>query len=370
MKRAKLLQAAVAAPAVTRRKPARIRPPGERKMQILVDSGAYSAWRLGKPVDLEAYCDFLLENGDWIDRYVGLDVINPGSPEEAAAQGYKNLQYMLKRGLKPIHVYHPGENIDWLHRMLDAGCDYIGLASLSLGSYSKAYNWYAAAWAHLVDGKGRPLVKVHAFGDGRFQSLSAFPWTSADSASWLYAAQRHGQFLVDGGIKLSQRKDQRSQKGAQDVDQLPEEDAAAFEAILARYGVNREGFADRANNAYIMRTYLSMRFYESLRDRVRRMQPIRYQPGPFMSQGGRSGEGFDPPPLDYYLVVGGNYISQAVLAYGGYTTALVSYFQIPTTRFYDSLREFTFDPQGTAATDKTFGPPWRILEQFVTKTEM
>ena len=35
-------------------------------VKTLVDSGGYSAWRLGKTIDLNAYCEFLEQNADWL----------------------------------------------------------------------------------------------------------------------------------------------------------------------------------------------------------------------------------------------------------------------------------------------------------------
>ncbi len=46
---------------------------------------------------------------------------------------------MRSRGLNPIPVYHLGENISWLRKYIDEGCDYIGLSPLP-GS-TTARNW-------------------------------------------------------------------------------------------------------------------------------------------------------------------------------------------------------------------------------------
>ncbi len=360
-----------AKPAVLKRKPLKLAPQ-PRKIQIVMDSGAYSAWRLGKPINLEEYCDFLLENLQWIEHYVGLDVINPQDPEAAAAQGFANLQYMLKRGLKPVHVYHPGEDIDWLYRMLDAGCDYIGLAALSLGSYRKSMEWYAQCWAHLVDSKGRPVAKVHAFGDGRFDSLSRFPWRSADSTSWVYAAQRHGAFLVDGnkatGRKLSHRNDGGGNRSSPDIDSLPPMDEAAYLALLHEAGVDPAGFAERGSyESTVLRTYLTMKYYAGMRDRLRAKHPVRYHAHGLFAPEPSKRPGLDLPPMDFYLVVGGNPIAQSCLAYGGYDQALVSYFYVLNTPHYDSLSTFAFEPEKLCSTDKAFMRSWQVLERFVRK---
>jgi hypothetical protein len=345
-------------------------PGGERKVRILMDSGAYSAWRLNKHISVEDYCDFLHENMAWIDHYVGLDVINPKDPEAAASEGFKNLRYMRKRGLNPVHVYHPGENIDWLHRMLDEGCDYIGLAALSLGSHSKAVDWYSAAWDHLVDGKGRALVKVHAFGDGRYDSLKRFPWRSADSASWLYAAQRTGGFTIGEGeeaFNLSHRKDGANPRSAPELTSLPPADAARFAALLAQEGVDPAGFAERGEQSYALRTYLTLRHYDRMRSRLRAGQPFLHHPSGFLRPELRAGEGLNMPPMDFFLVMGGNTIAQSAIAYAGYDSALVSYYYMLNLSHYQILPRFTADPVGFCSTIDPFKRHWDILARFVKK---
>ena len=46
-------------------------------MDILLDSGAFSAFNLGEPIDLNAYISFARANKDLIYRFINLDKI-PG----------------------------------------------------------------------------------------------------------------------------------------------------------------------------------------------------------------------------------------------------------------------------------------------------
>ena len=84
-------------------------------MNILLDSGAFSAWRLGKPINIDEYCDFVAANECWISRCFNLDVINPAAPEEAANASFANLLRMRKQGLNPIPVFHVGEDLSLIH---------------------------------------------------------------------------------------------------------------------------------------------------------------------------------------------------------------------------------------------------------------
>ena len=99
----------------------------------MVDSGAYSAWKQPKhkrkPIDLDAYISFCIANQAYIDTIVNLDVIpgedgrKPtfGEVEDSAKKGYSNLKKMEEHGLSPIPVFHQGEDMYWLERLLGEG---------------------------------------------------------------------------------------------------------------------------------------------------------------------------------------------------------------------------------------------------------
>lgn len=353
----------LATPLVAKRKPMKLRKPAVR---LLMDSGAYSAWRLGKPVNLEDYCDFLAENEEWIERYVCLDLINPADPEAAATQGYKNLRYMQKRGLNPVHVFHAKESLDHLHRMLDTGLDYIGLAGLSLGSHTKMLRWYESIWPYLVDAKGQPTVKVHAFGDGKWESLRKFPWKSADGASWLYAAQRSGRMMMGDGLVLSHRNDGLHTKGSPDIDQLQGLDLEAFLAFLSKHGISPDAFLDRGKEGWVMRSYVSLLHFQDLRDRVRAVQPIHFRPRNFFDDVGQSRLAAEPFIFDYYMVIGGNEGAMACLTKANHDTALISYYGL-SEGGTEKLKKYLFTPEAYCnETDTPFvASCWSILNKYV-----
>jgi hypothetical protein len=73
-------------------------------MRFVLDSGAFTAWKAGKPIQLDDYCRFLdgLPIKPW--RYFTLDVI--GDPEGTL----HNYETMLKRGFKPVPIFTRGED--------------------------------------------------------------------------------------------------------------------------------------------------------------------------------------------------------------------------------------------------------------------
>lgn len=164
-----------------------LRRPGPGIEDLIVDSGAFSAYSQGAEIDLGKYCEFIETNRDLAGManvtFVNLDHIDLDEPEQAAQAGFKNFQFMRNRGLDPMPVYHIGENIDWLKRYLDLGCSYVGLGC-ALRSGPRCDDFYAQCWEHLASCSGKPLVRVHAFGESRTAALLRYPWASADAFTW------------------------------------------------------------------------------------------------------------------------------------------------------------------------------------------
>src|SRR5271169_933508 len=71
----------------------------KNQCRALLDSGAFTAFKQGYQIDINEYCAFLKSPTFPIERYFMLDVI--GDPKATK----KNLEIMLKKGLKPIPVF-------------------------------------------------------------------------------------------------------------------------------------------------------------------------------------------------------------------------------------------------------------------------
>lgn len=339
------------------------------KVDVILDSGAFSAWRLGKPIKIDEYCDFLLANQSWMGHYVNLDVINPQDPERAASESFDNLMHMRKRGLKPVPVFHVGEDISWLFRMLDLGCDYIGLSASSLVSRNQVDDWYAIAWEHLCTPDGHPIARAHAFGEGRLGSMLKFPWYSADSTSWVYDSQRNGAMTMPGGVKVVHRNDGAHANAAQDIDMMDATEKHAFQALLHKLGVDPEGFAERGSRtSVILRTYVSLMDCWQKQDAVRAAQPISFKRRGFFNTHDnlwKEEAAIQEIPFKFHMVIGSNAVAAAILAYAGYENALASYFYIKSVSFYKSLEKFALDPQGMCESTNPFNTTYAILQKYV-----
>lgn len=185
---------------------------------LLLDSGAFTAWSKGKAVDIDEYIEFIKKTRSQYPHkieYVNLDVI-PGTigkkptsedVEEAALKGYENLLYMQSKGLNPIHVFHQGEHFDWLKKMCDK-CDYIGISPCNDYSDKVKTEWLQQAFDYLKRIGKIGKVKTHAFGMTSTDLLKRFPFSSADSSSYAFTSA-FGVVFTPGGkcvISTTQEK--------------------------------------------------------------------------------------------------------------------------------------------------------------------
>lgn len=161
-------------------------------VDLMLDSGAFSAWNVDDVIDINDYMQFIHDNEDHIHTYVSLDVLASGAEkqrtaqavEEAASASYKNLTIMQKEGLKPLPVFHQGERLYWLEKMLGEGIDYIGISTRKDLWPAAQMKWLDTVFSVITDNEGRPLVKTHGFGITRPPFLFRFPWHTVDSTTW------------------------------------------------------------------------------------------------------------------------------------------------------------------------------------------
>jgi len=142
---------------------------------VMVDSGAFSAYRSDVQIDVEGYCRFLTQNLDRIDHYVNLDVI--GDAEASAA----NLMIMQSHGLSPMPVFHFGEDLNVLRRMRDEH-PLIGLGGMVPRSRPKMLRWLEKIFEWLPH-------RYHGFGIGDVRLIKTFPFQSVDNTTWKRVVQ-------------------------------------------------------------------------------------------------------------------------------------------------------------------------------------
>lgn len=335
----------------------------------MLDSGAFSAWRLGKEIDLIEYCNFIKKNQEWIECYVNLDVIIPNDPEEAASQGFDNLITMRKHGLNPIPVWHIKEDIKWLYKMLDLGCDYIGISATSIDSYVSVDKWYDLIFPHLVDSNGDPIVKYHSFGDIRDKVLLKYPWYSADASSWL-VSQRYGTVNIPGLDKrfFYGKKYTKNNKNQIYLESLNGEELQLLTSILDKYEITMDMLNENRDNrfGFILKTFLQGKYYQQIAHKVESKIPIKYQNNQSFFQQYSNKQGVEQSEFNFYLGCTLN-SSALVAAYRcEHPYFLVSYYYM-NDRYEKDLTNFYHNPDQTLRNSPIYNKYMLLFDQLLTK---
>lgn len=177
--------------------------PKTNKVQLMLDSGVFSAWNRGGEINVKEYIRYIKDHKEYLWVYVNVDKI-PGKfgekrtnaqVEDSAKVGYDNLQIMKGHGLDPMPTFHQGERFYWLERMLKDGDRYIGLATAKDLRPNEQARWLDQVFSILTNSKGQPLIKTHGLGVTNTQFLLRYPFYTVDSTTWLLTPG-YGQIII------------------------------------------------------------------------------------------------------------------------------------------------------------------------------
>jgi len=171
-------------------------------VRFVLDSGAFTAWKSGKPIALDDYCKFIekLPIVPW--RYFSLDVI--GDPHASL----KNYEEMLRRGFAPVPVFTRGEDPSVLDDYYKHS-DVVGIGGLVGTPKNKAF----------VNGIMRRVRdrRVHWLGFTNIEFIKQYRPYMCDSSSWengaRYACIRlymgNGKIIPISKVNFQTRPDQK-----------------------------------------------------------------------------------------------------------------------------------------------------------------
>ena len=195
----------------------------ESKWDLVVDSGAYSAWSKGKLFDVDEYINFLEDNKIldvcfWVaeaDKIPGSFGVDPTEEERLAApeESWNNYLYMIKRVSWPkkiVPIFHMGEDYKHLIRMLEYRfpdgdfIPYIGISPRNDVHVGEKMKWYEAIWKIIYEKcaeLGRPIPLTHNFGMTTISMMEQYPSCSSDSTSWVRSAS-FGNIMIVVNSKI------------------------------------------------------------------------------------------------------------------------------------------------------------------------
>lgn len=146
-------------------------------VEVFSDSGAFSAYTLGKPIDEDEYVEWILKWKHLLSAAAGPDIINDAKRTQAATER------MLKRvdNLPVLPTFHVGEDWKYLERYV-AMSPYVAFGGMvpHIAKSSKMLT----AWVRKAFSLTPETTKVHGFGMTTWKFLRSFPWYSVDSSSW------------------------------------------------------------------------------------------------------------------------------------------------------------------------------------------
>jgi hypothetical protein len=171
--------------------------------KVFLDSGAFSAFSKGVNVDLTSYCLYIKKNIDIIDKVDGILCASVLDSIGDAQGTYENQMAMERLGTKPLPCFHYGEDERYLEWYV-SHYDYITIGGMVPISTPQLQIWLDRIWdKYLVDGSGRPRIRVHGFGLTSLKLTQNYPWFSVDSSTWVMWAANGFILLPREGKQLN-----------------------------------------------------------------------------------------------------------------------------------------------------------------------
>lgn len=343
-----------------------------------MDSGAYSAFTQGHPVNLEQYTEFCLANTDHISHIVNLDVIKPGDAETAASEGRQNFLYMREKGILSIPVYHAREHLKWFDYMIDEA-PYIGISATSIVSPVESLGFLDLAWHYGTDSSGFPLAKYHAFGDAAPYSMLTYPWYSSDSSTWMMMGGRAGSVKLGGKSYNIHSKKVRDNNFIHANLTGPARES--WEQECRFLGLNPDKIfqafsTSTGSQAAMIRSYMVAADLIKLGERAANVDRFR-KPKTLISKKkniflrGRSSTGtqrIGPPNIYFVLSPSAWYFNMPCIYALGIKNVLVSYYYVSREKpvFWNNrMIPFLYDPKGFCETDPKTKIFWEKLQEVL-----
>lgn len=153
----------------------------ENKMDIFLDSGAYTAHTKKEPIPIKQYAGFIRKFEHHFNLIANLDVIGGDG-----GGSWENLKRLEDLGASTFPVFHFGDDIKYLDLILQGDYPFFALGGLVGGSRKQLQAWLDHIWqTYLIDDEGHAIRQVHGFGLTDQVLMFRYPWFSVDSSSWV-----------------------------------------------------------------------------------------------------------------------------------------------------------------------------------------
>jgi len=253
------------------------------RTEIMLDSGAFTAWSKGKEITLDelipVYDEFLEKYGHlykemWminLDKIPGERGRTAGAEElvEAMKISDDNFEVLKERyGGRVLPVFHQNEPKEQLFK-LASKADYICISPRNDLPELSRVQWSLEAHSLI------PGVKTHGLAATGARMMSQVPWGSVDSATWISLAV-NGGIIQESHLKLRIIQISSKSGAIKDADAhydtMPESERKAIKVRAAEYGFD----SDDLREDYVMRMLYNR---IALIKYAQRYENQLYQPG-------------------------------------------------------------------------------------------
>ena len=183
----------------------------DKNDKVFLDSGAFSAHSLGVDVNIREYCEYIERNSDIIKTEDGVLLASVLDCIDDPLGTWRNQKIMEDYfHITPLPCFHCGEDERYLEWYVQK-YEYITLGGMVGSSVKQLIQWLDRIWGkYLIDGSGKPKLKVHGFGITSVKVMERYPWTSCDSSSWIQSAS-FGTIITPeyGTIQVSEKSPAR-----------------------------------------------------------------------------------------------------------------------------------------------------------------
>lgn len=158
-------------------------------VDFLIDSGAFTAYTLGKQINLTEYMDWLTANRRLINHAAALDVIGDW---KGSAANFDIMQEAIGDKVHVIPAWHLGSPLEELARLCKTN-PYVAIGGCVPYAKTPKLLMRHLIQAHKVAreyGTG-----LHGLGITGKVTMTALPWKSTDSSSWV-SGHRFGQVVL------------------------------------------------------------------------------------------------------------------------------------------------------------------------------
>lgn len=223
---------------------------------LFIDSGAFTAHTQNAPLDVDEYIEYLNANDEELHIFAQVDKIpgvfrQPKSKEDLLAapqQSWDNYLYMrskLKSPKKLLPIFHQGEEYKWLENILEwtdekgEHIPYIGISPANDKPIKEKEKFIDKCFK-IIASSSNPNVCTHAFGMTTLRVLEAYPFTSADSTSWIMTGANGGIMTKYGIVTVSSAR----LNAPEHIRKMPKDAQQEIQKYIESHGYTMESIAE------------------------------------------------------------------------------------------------------------------------------